>query len=262
MVVLNDERIISTDEEGNLAEIIPKKFDGSTWSEIPFVFVGSENNDPKPDKATLYDLAEVNIAHYRNSADFEESSFLVGQATPVIAGLTQAWVDDVLKGGVQLGSRTAILLPESSSASLLQAGENSMPKVGMEMKEQQMIKIGAKAITDNSGVETAEAAKIRFAGQNSKLGLVVMNTEKAITKCLLWLGEFMGATGENEIEINKQFYDASINPQLLVANMQLMDRGVIAKSDMRDNMRKSGLIQEDRTDEDIDLEVGNVDPMI
>ena len=258
----NDELIVNNDKDGNIEEIIPKKFDGSTWGEIPFVFVGTENNDPKPDKATLYDLAEINIAHYRNSADFEESSFLVGQATPVIAGLTQAWVKDVLKGGIQLGSRTAILLPESASATLLQADPNSMPKIGMEMKEEQMIKTGAKIISDSGGVETAEAAKIRFAGQNSKLGLVVLNTEKALMRCLGWLSEFMGGNGENDVDINKQFYEATVNPQLLVANMQLMDRGVIAKSDLRAQMRKSGQINSDRTDEDIDLEVGNIDPML
>jgi hypothetical protein len=253
----NDEIIIF--EDG--VDIIPRKHDGSTWSEIPFVFAGSENNDVKPDKAPLYDIAEINIAHYRNSADFEESSFLVGQPTPVISGLTQAWVKDVLESGVQLGSRSAVLLPEGASADLLQADSNSMPERGMELKEAQMIKIGAKIITDSGGIETAEAAKIRFAGQNSKLGLVVRNAEKALLRSLGWQSEFMGGTGESELDINKQFYEATVNPQLLVANMQLMDRAVIAKTDMRSQLRKAGLLDEDRTDEDIDLEVGEVDPL-
>jgi hypothetical protein len=242
-------------------DIIPLKNDGSPWNEIPFVFVGSVNNDTIPDKAPLYDLAEINIAHYRNSADFEESSFIVGQPTPVIAGLTQAWVDDALMGGILLGSRTAILLPPDASASLLQANSNQMPDRGMELKEAQMIKVGAKVITDGGGVETAEAAKIRFAGQNSKLGLIVMNTEAALMKCFDWLMVFMSGDGENELDINKQFYDVTINPQLLVANMQLLDRGIIAKSDLRDHMRKSDLISSDRSDEDIDQEVGNIDPL-
>jgi len=258
----DDELIVGFDEDGEpTGDIMPRKSDSSTWSEIPFVFAGSENNDPKPDKATLYDIAELNIAHYRNSADFEESSFMVGQPTPVISGLTESWVKEILKGGINLGSRTGLLLPTEASANLLQANDNQMPSKGMEMKELQLVKTGAKIISDSGGVETAEAAKIRFAGQNSKLGLVVLNTENALQKCFTWLMEFMGGSGENELDINKDFYDKSVNPQLLVAQMQLMDRGVIGKSDMRDNMRKADLIKSDRTDEEIDQEVGNIDPL-
>lgn len=240
----------------------PRKNDGSVWSEIPFVFAGAIDNNPTPDKSPLYDLAEINIAHYRNSADFEESSFIVGQPTPTLMGLTQSWVDDVLKGGVQLGSRTVLLGPEGASAGLLQANENQMPSKGMEAKEIQMVKIGAKVITDSSGVETAEAAKIRFAGQNSKLGLIVQNTELAYEKCLAWADEFMGGNAESLIEINREFYDKTVDPQLLTAQIMLMDRNVITKTDVRDGMRKAGLINAMRTDEDIDAEAGDLDPLI
>jgi hypothetical protein len=131
----------------------------------------------------------------------------------------------------------------------------------MELKEAQMVRIGAKIITDAGGVETAEAAKIRFAGQNSKLGMVVTNTERAILNCLSWAAEFMGGSGESEVEINRDFYEATMNPQLLVASMQLLDRGVIGKSDVRDGLRKKGMINPERTDEEIDEEVGDIDPM-
>lgn len=261
-----DDKIVAFKDEDEViqTDIVPRKADGSTWDEIPFTFVGSIDNSPTPDKAPLYDMAEINISHYRNSADFEESSFIVGQPTPVLAGLTQAWVDDVMKDGVMLGSRSAILLPESGSASLLQANDNQMPSKGMEMKEQQLIKTGAKVITDSTGVETAEAAKLRFAGQNSKLSLTVNNVERAVLQSFQWVAEFMpgGDAGENSLSINRQFYEATVNPQLIVANMQLLDRGVIAKSDLRNMQRKAGQIEVDRTDEDIDAELGNADPLI
>lgn len=258
----NEEPIIYGDGDDSTTEIIPRKSDGSTWDKIPFVFVGAQDNDPTPDKSPLYDLAELNIAHYRNSADFEESSFLVGQPTPVISGLTQPWVDEVMKGGVMLGSRSAVLLPDGGSAMLLQAKDNQMPSKGMEEKEKQMIKIGAKIITDAGGVETAEAAKLRFAGQNSKLSLVINNVEQAYQKVFEWVAEFMpNADGENVFEINRQFYEATVDPQLIIASMQLQDRGVIGKTDLRNTLRKSGQIATNRTDKDIDAEVGNIDPL-
>tara|TARA_R110000796_G_scaffold11548_5_gene38854 strand:+ start:241 stop:1719 length:1479 start_codon:yes stop_codon:yes gene_type:complete len=248
--------------EDGTSDIYPRQFDGSLWDEIPFSFIGSINNDETVDKAPLYDIAEINVSHYRNSADYEESAFLVGQPTPTFSGLTQSWVDQNMSDGISFGSRAAILLPEGGSATLLQASENQMPLKGMQMKEKQMVKIGTRIIEDGGGEETAEAAKIRFAGQNSKLGAIILNVESAFTKCLTWSMMYMGGNSEPEIEVNKQFYDATIDPQLLIANMQLMEGGIIAKSDVRYLMRKASLISSDRTDEDLDSDISKESPVI
>ena len=66
------------DENNKLVsdDIVPRKSNGSTWDVIPFEFIGSVNNDETSDKAPLYDIAEVNIAHYRNSADYEDPVLL------------------------------------------------------------------------------------------------------------------------------------------------------------------------------------------
>ena len=254
----NDEEELLVDENGE-SDIIPRQFNGSAWSFIPFQFIGAENNDPNPDKALLYDLFEVNIGHYRNSADFEESSFICGQPTYAATGLSTQWAKEILKGGIQVGSRKGIPLPVGADLKLVQANPNQMPDRAMELKEVQMVKIGAKVITDAGGVETAEAAKIRFAGQNSKLGIAVANIESALKNAIEWIGLFMGVLEEPEIELNRQFYEASVNPQLLVAQIQLMDRGVIGKTDIRDSMRKQSILS--RTDEEIDEENGQIDPL-
>lgn len=260
--VYNEDGEILVDEEGN-TDIMPRNATGGAWYEIPFVFIGSMNNDPTPDKSPLYDLAEINISHYRNSADYEESCFLVGQPTPVLSGLTQSWVKDVLKGEVNLGSRAVIPLPEGGSATLLQAASNQMPAEGMIMKEKQMIQIGAKIITDSGGTETAEAAKIRFAGQNSKLGTIVGNINEGYEKLLEFAIMFAGGNIDGvEIELNTEFYDKVINPQLLMAKIQLLDRQVISIADMRDHLRKTGDIDPDRDDQDIDNDIGEINPLI
>lgn len=246
-----DNLITSNGDNGN---IIPTKEDGTTWDRIPFVFIGAINNDESVDKSPLTDLSDVNIAHYRNSADYEESSFMVGQPTPYAAGLTQNWVNENMEGEVRIGSRAFLLLPEGGSAGMLQSQPNIMPREGMQDKELQMVKIGARIITDNTGNETAEAAKIRFAGQNSKLGIIVGNTEAGLVQAIEYVIMFMGGSEEFTIELNKEFYDKSIDPQFIMANIQLMDRGAIAMKDLRTQLRGSGVIENGRTDEDIDNE--------
>lgn len=74
----------------------PRGPDGKPLNYIPFMFIGSENNDSNPDNPNFYDLADLNIAHFRNSADYEESCFITGQPTPVVSGLTETWYEDVL----------------------------------------------------------------------------------------------------------------------------------------------------------------------
>ena len=253
-------QLVYDDEENLISVIEPTKSDGSRWNNIPFTFVGSENNNEDVDKPVLIDIAEANIAHYRNSADYEESSFITGQPTPYLVGLTQGWVDSVLDGKITLGANAAIFLPENGGAGLLQAAPNSMPIEGMRQKEDQMVKIGARIIADNSGTETAEAARIRFSGQNSKLAAVIGNIEDAIKKAFGWAGEFMGGDGEIEFTLNRQFYDSTIDPQALIADIQALDRGVIGITDLRQKLRKAGDIT--RTDEEIESEATNVNPLI
>lgn len=266
VLLLNDEgnyiqRLYDEKDELIKDDIIPRKQDGSMWREIPFIFIGSQNNDSTTDKAPLYDIAEVNIAHYRNSADFEESCYMVGQPTPVFAGLNQGWVDANMSDGVFLGSRRSVPLPDGGSASLLQANSNQMPSQGMTDKELQMVKIGARIIQDAGGSETAEAAKIRFAGQNSKLGTIVGNVESGLIQAITWAGEFMGNMSEFVIKINREFYQATIDSQLITAEIMLLDRRVIGKEEIRGNLRAGGLIDKDRTDEEIDADAEEISPI-
>ena len=259
----NDELIV-WDEEGNTSHT-PKQADGKPWDFIPFIFCGALNNDPDIDRPVLYDLAEINISHYRNSADYEDSCFMVGQPTPVMAGLTQHWVDEVLKGQVVLGSRAFVGLPVGGSAMLLQANPNQMPEQGMKTKENQMIQIGAKIITSSGGVETAEAARIRFSGQNSKLGTLVDNVEQAYEQMFEWALLFIGGKIEQEEEItislNKEFYEQGADPQMIPAQILMLDRQIISTGDIRNYLRTSGNIDGDRSDEDIEADLKEVNPI-
>ena len=234
---------------------------GANFLEIPFVFIGSRDNKPNVDKSPLADIAEINIAHYRNSADLEESSYLVGQPTPVITGLTQSWIEDNYSDGIALGSRSGLLLPIDGSAMLLQASPNQLPAEIMKRKEEQIVSIGARLITDSGGAETAEAAKIRFAGANSKLAAIIGNVEDGICKVLGWASQFMGGTGESTININRSFYDKSVDPQVIMASIALLDRGVVAVNDLRDDLRKSGFIAEGRTNEELENEAEQSNPL-
>jgi hypothetical protein len=239
-------------------EFYPKRADGSAWDEIPLCVIGSKNNDTTIDEAPLADIADVNIAHYRNSADYEESCFLTGQPSLFIThSLTAEQFQQYNPQGVKLGSRAGHVLGETGGATLLQADPNNMVAEAMKAKESAMVMIGARIITDRTGNETAEGARIRFASENSVLGDLVKNLSEGINKCVEWVAEFMGAQVDDvEIKINDEFYDKSVDPQLIMSMVTLLDRSIIAEQDIFDRLKAAGVIDASRTLEEIQEERG------
>ena len=75
-----------------------------------------------------------------------------------------------------------------------------------------------------------------------------------------WSLLFTGGTGSCLVELNKEFYDKTMDPQLLMAQIQLLDRGVIAIKDIRDRLRSNGEIKKERTDDDIDNDIADTMP--
>ncbi len=122
----------------------------------------------------------------------------------------------------------------------------------MKKKEKQMVSIGARLIEPGGQAETAEAARIKHAGDNRVLANVVQNASEGIQKALTYVNLFMGVNFEPVFSINEDFYDKSVDPQTMVAKIQLFDRGIIGKTDIRATLRKAGEIE--REDAEIDDE--------
>ena len=268
-------RVLRLDEEGYSQQLYrddkpytemfyPKKSDGSTFSYIPATFVGSQNNDTSIDNAPLSDIADVNMAHYCNSADYEESCFITGQPTLFIThSLTQEQWSEYNPEGIKIGSRAGHVLGETGSASLLQANPNNLVMEAMRSKEQQMVAIGARIITDRGNNETAEGARIRFASENSVLGDIVGNLSSAIKSCIYWCGEFMGVdTDDCVFTINREFYDKMVDPQTIMSLVTLLDRQIVSSQDIFDRLKAGGLIDAERKLEDVKDEVGDLSPLL
>lgn len=223
---------------------------GLPFREIPFSFVGVEDNDPAIDHPPLLDIAELNMAHYRNSADYEESVFVCGQPTPVLSGVTKQWVDEIFKGQVRLGARAAIPLPAQGSADLLQAQPNTLAFEAMGHKEQQMIALGAKLL-ENSGVQqTATEATIDTVMDTSVLASCARNTSAAYRKCLNWAWQFMTGEIVDDPEVIDYELNADIASRALTAQdrqqiVQAWIQNAITWEEMRWNLKRTGLAYED-----------------
>lgn len=213
---------------------------GSQLTEIPFYFYGAVNNDAEIDGSPIYDIAELNVAHFRNSADLEESLFIAGQPTLVVSGLTEQWVAEVLSDGIAIGSRSGIMLPQGGSAQMIQAQSDSALFEAMQHKEAQMKALGAKLVETSKQAKTATEAAQDSADETSTLTTIANNISDAYTKAIRACGRYVGITTDGLfVTLNTQFNFAKMSPEQqaqMVANWQ---SGAITFAEMRAAMVES-----------------------
>jgi hypothetical protein len=231
---------------------------GKPWTEIPFTFVGSEDNDVDIDGAPLYDIAVLNLAHYRNSADFEDSAYIVGQPQVYMAGLTESWRDDLIKKGVYLGSRSILPLPVGGTAGIIQAEPNTLSRQAMMDKESQMAALGARLLISTGQVKTATQQDSEDAASHSVLSLCCNNVSAAMTKALGWFATFADSeSADISFEINTEFVIDSLDAPTLSALLALVQAGKMPESDLWTQLRNVGLIDAEKTDEEIREEISS-----
>ena len=238
-------------------EYVPTKENGEPFNFIPLFIVGSENNDTTVDIPPLGDIAAINIAHYRNSADLEENCFVHGQLTlGVSSSMSLAQFQEANPDGITVGSMAGHFLGESGSFTAIQASENQLADKLMERKEEQMRKLGARMISVTAN-KTATQTLIEASGETSIMATISKNVSEGIQKCIEWCGMFMGANQMPKFTLSTKFFDEIADPQMLMAAMQLNEAGILAKSDMQNLARSQGVVNELRLNEDINADVAS-----
>lgn len=231
-------------------EYYPSGPNGEPIDEIPFMFTGPENNDSSVDLPPFAPLVELNLAHYRNSADYEEACFIMGQPTFYASGLTQDWYDTVLKGQLRFGSRGGIPLPVNAQVGLVQMTANSEPKEAMEHKERQMVALGAKLVEQKTVQRTATEASQEESSETSFLASAADNTSAAMEWALKWCAYFMNLAS-NRGDVNLEY---KLNTNFTMLNLSAGDRaelikewqsGAITFGEMRAVLRQGGVATED-----------------
>ncbi|MGL5222122.1 MAG: DUF4055 domain-containing protein, partial [Plesiomonas shigelloides] len=207
---LYQQRLIRFNAEGvaGSEEVFLPNVGGSRLDYIPFVFVGSENNDSSADSIPLETLVDINIGHVRNSADVEESSFICSQPTLMLypgESMNAQTFHDANPSGIRLGSRSGHNLGAGGASELLQAKESNLAKELMKDKEDQAVMAGAQLITPTAQI-TAESARLQRGADSSIMATIANNVSAAYERCLTWCAEWLGASGEVVYELNTEFF--------------------------------------------------------
>lgn len=231
------------------SEHVPAK-QGKPLSDIPFFFLAPKEGTSAVDAPPIENLAYINIAHYRNSADLENGAHVAGLPTPWINGVT----DPENFPELHLGSNTCLKLPPDAEAGFLQCGSEGFAAIekAMASKEAQMAALGARMLApEKAAAETAEAHEIKRGGENSVLAALAGSVDATLTKAMKFMAEWSGANPEEvAIELNKDYLPAPMSAQMLTAWVATWQSGGISDQTFFNGLQSGELIPETLTFEE------------
>lgn len=233
-------------------------------------------------KSPMLDLANAAVAHFRNSADYENALHLLGFPQAYMSSFDaseESQLDPTSPPGAKpqqrvyhVGDGTLWQFkgPVKVEAVQLVTELEGLEK-GMAQKREDMVALGARMLArDKQVAEAAKTEEMRRQPENSALGKVAQAASKGITRVFQRSADWLKLTGALKVEINTNFFDHEMSPQDLLAFIQAVQEGAFALTDLRWLMRRGNLIRAKRTDDEIDAELeqmgmpmsaaGKVDP--
>jgi len=224
---------------------------GTPLTNIPLEIINTYDLTTDADKPPLLDLIEVNLSHFRTSADLEHGAHYTALPT--------AWVAGFPKGSkLRIGSSSAWMTEETDAkAGFLEytgKGLSTLQEIKRD-KEQLMAILGARLLEENKkAAEAADTLKIRAASETGSLTAMAKNISSGITEALKTLAWWSGASDQQieeiAFELNTDFIDTKLSPQEMQALMQLYQGGSISQDTFLYNLKRGEVLPDDVTIDD------------
>ncbi len=222
---------------------------GEPMPTIPFWAFGAKENCLDLQDPPILDLADLNIAHYRVTADYERGCHFAGLPTPMLAGFV---FDENEK--VSIGSSTAIVSTDSSAnwgfLEFTGQGLGALEK-NLLQKESQMAAIGARMLApEKAGVESAGTLLMRSNGEASVLAALVKLAGENFEQITRFMAMWYGVEGEIEIDMNTDFMPVPMSAQDLDALMKAWQVGGLPKEELFYALKQGEVIRESTSYDD------------
>jgi hypothetical protein len=253
-------RINDKGEDEQVGGDIYPLMNGKPLDFIPFYFLAVDDTTPDIDIPPLIDLADLNLDHYRMSADHKHGLHFTGMPTGVITGYRPKNENEKL----YIGAESFLVLTDTEAkAYFLEYTGQGLSSIVEELErtEQQMAVLGARLLTaEKKATETAQTAQIHRAGESSILSSIASTISRALTQALTLFSRWAGSDAECKVELNQEFLSPSITPQELTALVSAWQTGAISMQVLFDSLQKAELIASDLTLEEMQAQIGSEGP--
>ena len=200
----------------------------------------------------IFDLACENIGHYQKTADYENGLHLTGIPTPY-ATCNQPRDDKGELVSVKLGGNTFLWLgsPETKADYLEFKGQGlAALEKAIQSCEERMAILGARIISaEKKGIESAEAARIHRAGENSVLASFALNASDVLTAIIREIGSWENIPGSDKVTytLNTDYDVSEMDPQLFTAWTSARLNGEIPREVYFNKLKTNGDVPADMT---------------
>jgi len=228
------------------------KINGEYLEEIPFQFVGVDDNSPEIDEPPMIDLVDVNLAHYRVSADYEHGCHFTGLPTPVVSGYTE----DADAESFNIGSSEAWVFrnPNAKATYLEFTGQGlSALERNLDKKEGYMAVLGARMLEaqQTGHVEAADTVTIRRGGEQSMLASVAQAISIGILQALKTFCRFANADDKGvRFALNKDFFPVPMDSLELTAYVAAWQNQAISYDTLHRKMKRADVVDFESTVEE------------
>lgn len=220
---------------------------------IPFYMYGAEDVSFNIHEPVLLDLADLNLAHYRVTADYEHGCHFTGLPMLFLAGVQ-------LNEGekIHLGSQTAVVssTPESHGEYIEFTGQGlGALEKNLDRKENQMAAIGARMLEQQkSGVESEGAMQQRSIGETSVLAGIANLISGQMSKMLTFMSEWAGNKQDITYQLNTDYLAKGMTSSELAELTKALQGGTISFETYFENLQRGEIITSDRSvDEEREL---------
>lgn len=204
---------------------------GETLSEIPFVLFSQSMGSFSVEKPMLYEIAQLNISHYRSYAHLEQGRFFTG--FPVY----YAEIPQGSDGGMdyELAPSRVWEVPAGTKPGLLEFFGRGLGhlETALDIKEQQAAALGGRIIGIRTGAtsESNNTEKMKQLNEHAMLLAVSKALDVGFTRLLRtwawWAGTAKAPADKIEIEFNKDFLFSDIGSREFRAIHALYKDGII-----------------------------------
>ena len=226
-----------------IVDIITPTNRGQSLTRIPFVFSNVLSSDP-----VLLHLSNINHKQYMQSTD--ESHGLHWTALPTGFIFGELTDSKGRKKQITVGAGSFNHIDDSDArVELLEfkgAGLTAL-RASINEKVENMASIGATMLTDSSGgVRSAKTATIEASSQTATLSTIANTVDSVMSNILEILAEWMGASVP-PFEVNRDFIDSNLDPQSLLAYLQVYQSGGMSLNSFLNLLVKGELLPKNIT---------------
>lgn len=247
--------------EWQLIEQIMPLRNGAALKEIPFFPFGAEENSLHVQMPPLLDLVDMNLSHYRTTADLEHGAHFTGLPMLFLAGVRMKENEKV-----SLGSQTAIVAEDPSAdgkfIEFTGQGLGALEKL-LDRKEDQMAAIGARMLApEKKAAEAEDTVKMRHSGESSVLASQAELVSDGMEKMLNLMRDWAGLPGEIVFRLSTDFLPGRMSPQELTALVTSWQQGAISKQTLFANLQMGEIVEPGKDFEEEEAEIAENPPAL